>query len=358
VSTTHLKLTSYFAERQRTGQRFLADAMLDLFAERGVAASVMLRGIAGFGHGRFIRSDESLTLSEDPSVQISAIDTTATISALATDVAAMTSSGLITLESAGLLVDDPAAVSLPEGADEVKLTMHIGRNRRIDGGYAFQVICELLHRHRFAGACVLLGVDGTFRGERRRAHFFSRNVDVPLTIVAVGSPDQVRRAIPDLSALPHRPLITTERIQVCKRDGRLLSRPPALPAHDDQGRALWQQLMIHTSESTRHHGVPIHRALIRRLWESGTSGGATVLRGVWGFHGDHEPHGDRLIQFGRQVPVLTIIIDTPQGIARSFELVDELTHTHGLVSCETIPALMALDGGARRDFPDLADCRD
>jgi len=269
----------------------------------------------------------------------------------------MTSSGLITLESARLLGDNPTAVALPEGADEVKLTMHIGRNRHIDGRDAFEVICELLHGHHFAGACVLLGVDGTFRGERRRAHFFGSNRDVPLVIVAVGSSDQVRRAMPDLADLPHRPLITTERVQVCKRDGRLLSRPPVLPAHDDHGRPLWQQLVIHTSESTRHHDVPIHRALIRRLWQTGASG-ATVLRGVWGFHGTQKPHGDTLIQFGRQVPVLTVIVDTPDGIARSFELVDELTGTHGLVTCETVPASMSLRDGMGRGSLELADYPD
>ena len=190
---------------------------------------------------------------------------------------------------------------------------------------------------------------------RRRAQFFSHNLDVPLKIIAVGSTAHVQQVIPALAAMPHRPLIATERLRVCKRDGRLLARPPALPAHDDHGRALWQKLTVHTSESTRHDGVPIHRALVRRLLESGTTSGATVLRGIWGFHGDHEPHGDKLIQFGRQVPVKTIIIDTPQGIARSFEIVDELTGAHGLVTCETVPALMALDDGVRHGSIDLAD---
>ena len=82
-----LKLTAYFAERQRTGSRFLAEAILDLFAERRVTTSVMLRGISGFGHQRIIRTDESLTLSEDPSVVVAAVDSPDTIEALAEDVA-------------------------------------------------------------------------------------------------------------------------------------------------------------------------------------------------------------------------------------------------------------------------------
>ena len=146
--------------------------------------------------------------------------------------------------------------------------------------------------------------------------------------------------------MPHRPLITTERLQLCKRDGRLVAGPPVLPAHDNRGRPLWQKLVVHTSEATRHDGVPIHRALVRQLQESGATSGATVLRGVWGFHGDHEPHGDRLIQFGRQVPVMTILVDTPERIAHSFGIVHAVTGRHGLVTGETVPALLAVDGGA------------
>jgi len=354
VSASHLKLTSYFAERQRAGSQFLAESMLDLFADRGIAASVMLRGIAGFGHRGFISSDEKLTLSEDPSVTVEAIDIAAKIGDLADEVTEMTSGGLVTLQRARLLGGEPV-MSPPDGDDEIKLTMYIGRNRRIDGSPAFYTICDLLHRHHFAGVTVLLGVDGTSHGMRRRAQFFSRNLDVPLKIIAVGSTAHVQQVIPALAVMPHRPLIATERLRVCKRDGRLLAGPPALPVHDDRGRPLWQKLMVHTSESTRHDGVPIHRALVRRLSESGATTGATVLRGVWGFHGDHEPHGDKLIQFGRQVPVVTIIIDTPERIGRSFGIVDELTGMHGLVTCETVPALMALDDGVRHGSIDLAD---
>ena len=72
MSEPCLKLTSYFAERQRAvGKgnqegRFLADAMLDLFGTSNVATSVMLRGIASFGPSHELRSDVSLSLSEDP----------------------------------------------------------------------------------------------------------------------------------------------------------------------------------------------------------------------------------------------------------------------------------------------------
>ena len=84
----------------------------------------MLRGIASFGPRHVIRSDQSLTLSEDPPVAIAAVDTAATIGALVDDVVEMTPRGLITLERARLLGGD-----LPDGGDAVKLTLYLGRRR-------------------------------------------------------------------------------------------------------------------------------------------------------------------------------------------------------------------------------------
>jgi PII-like signaling protein len=48
-------------------------------------------------------------------------------------------------------------------------------------------VCDLLHRRGVAGATVLLGVDGTAHGERKRARFLGGNTDVPMMIIAVGS---------------------------------------------------------------------------------------------------------------------------------------------------------------------------
>lgn len=331
-----LKLTAYFPERARSGSRFLAESMLELFAQRQVATSVVLRGITGFGRRHIINTDQSLTLSEDPSVVVAAVDDAHIIRALTAQVAEMTPSGLITLERAQVLDDDVAAPLT--GA--VKLTVCVGRNRRADGMPAYKAVCDLFHRHRFAGVSVLLGVDGTVHGRRQRAHFVARNIDVPVMVIAVGSAGQVRGCAADLAALLGPPVATAERTLLCKRDGRLLAAVPALPEADDRGRPQWQKLMVFTSESDRHDGVPIHRALVRRLWQSGAATGATALRGIWGYHGDHEPRGDRLFQFGRQVPVLTTVIGSPASIARSFEIVDDLTASHGLVTCETVPEVL------------------
>ena len=351
--TEGLKLTGFLGERQRSGSRFTAEAILDLFAERRVTASVLLRGVSGFGARQVLRTDTSLSMSEDPPIVIGAVDTAAAIAPLADQIAALMQRGLLTIERTELLGDDTSPG--PADGDSTRFTIALGRNRHIDGVPAFAWVCDVLHRNDFDGATAYLGVDGTAHGERRRARFFSRNVDVPLEIVAIGPADRVRTVLPRLREKLHRPLFSIERVQVCKVDGNVGGPPRPVPAVDAAGRPLWQKLTVHTTEDTLHDGAPIHRALVSRLREERAVGGATVLRGVWGFHGAHRPRGDALLQFGRRVPVTTVVIDTPARIAESFDLVGEVTGRHGLITCETVPAALMLDGTTRRGGLDLAD---
>jgi PII-like signaling protein len=350
VSVDYLKLTTYFAERLRRDDRFVADTLLDLYGENALATSVVLRGIASFGPHHELRSDQSLSASEDPPIVIAAVDRADKIAPLAERAVELTTRGLVTLERARLLAPSDA----PAPPDTAKLTVYIGRQDRAKGQPAHIAVCEVLHRHGFAGAAVFLGVDGTKNGQRRRARFFSRNVDVPVMVISIGPGDRAIEAVHELETMLRQPLLTLERVQLCKRDGELLSRPAQLPPADDQGHPLWQKLMVYTSEATLHAGVPIHRAIVQELFGSQTASGATVLRGIWGFHGNHQPHGDNLIQLTRNVPVTTIIVDSPARIAASFDIIDEITDRHGLVTCELVPALVSIDGEERRGGTALA----
>lgn len=350
--SSHLKLTAYFGERARTGSRFVSDAALDLYGDARVATSILIRGIASFGPRYVERSDETLTMSEDPPVAVVAVDTADKITSLAGQVVAMMPRALVTLERAQLLT--VAAPGKPAPAGIAKLSIYVGRRHRVAGRPAHHAVCDILHRHGFSGATVFLGVDGTAHGQRRRARFFSRNDDVPVMIVAVGDGSGIPRALPEVQEVLPRALITVERAQLCKRAGYLLERPAPLPETDAAGRPLWQKLTIHTSEAAQHGGQPIHRALVHELRRSGATSGATVLRGVWGFQDDGPPHGDKMFQLARQVPVTTIVVDTPARIAAGFEIVDRLTAHHGLVSAELVPAAMIIDGARRRGGIQLA----
>jgi PII-like signaling protein len=343
-----LKLTCYFGERVRLGKRFAADVQLDLFGRHEVATSVLLRGAAGFGLKHHLRTDRLLTMSEDLPVVSVAVDGRPKIEAVAHELAGQPWNGLITLERARLLRERIGPVRLPEQLHEAtKLTIYVGRQEQVYRVPAFAAVCELLHRRGIDGATAFLGVDGTNHGERARARFFSRNVNVPMMVIAVGAGEKIAQVLPELGGLLRRPMVCLERVRVCKRDGELLQPPPPLPGQDDNGLAMWQKLMVYTSERALHHGEPVHRALVRRLRQSGARG-ATVLRGIWGFHGQQPPHGDRFWQLGRRVPVCTIIIDAPDRISTSFKVVDELTTEHGLVTCETVPALRTSVPGAPR----------
>ncbi len=340
-----LKLTSYFGERHRSGGVFAADALLELYGRHEIAASILLRGTEGFGLKHHLRTDRSLTLSEDLPLIAVAVDTRPRIEAVLAQTIQLNRTGLVTLERARLLTDTtgPVPPTDPPLVGTAKLTVYLGRQERAYRVPAFVAVCDLLHRRGVDGATALLGVDGTAHGRRERAAFFSRNAEVPMMVIAVGPGEQIGRVLPELGALLDRPLLTLERVRVCKRDGQRLATPQPQPSTDkhgtdEHGMALWQKLMVYTSEAVQHHGQPVHRAIIRRLRSAGISG-ATTQRGIWGFHGDHAPHGDRLLQLGRHVPAVTIVIDTPDRIAAAYSVIDELTSERGLVTSETIPAL-------------------
>ncbi|MDY6999992.1 MAG: DUF190 domain-containing protein, partial [Actinomycetota bacterium] len=216
-----LTLGTYFAERERRNGRFLAEEMLDLFGERGVATSIMLRGIASFGPAHVERSTQSLTLSEDPPVTITAVDTPGRILPLADEVAAMTGRGVITLERGRLV----PALGAGHHGDTVRLSLYLGRRQRVAGAPAYVAVCDVLHRLGFSSAETFLGVDGTVSGQRRKARFLSRNTDVPVMVVGVGGADQAGAAIDELRGLLTEPLFTVERIVLCKSDGKTLADP-------------------------------------------------------------------------------------------------------------------------------------
>jgi PII-like signaling protein len=360
-----LKLTSYFGERQRTADNgFAADALLDLYGRRGIATSILLRGAEGFGARQHLRTDRSESLSHDLPLTAVAVDTRSRIEDLLEPTVDLLRSGLVTLERARLLTGDLETSGPVAAADEeTKLTVYVGRQERVYRVPAFVAVCDLLHRRGIAGATALLGVDGTAHGERERAAFFSRNAGTPMMVIAVGSATQINRVLPELGGLLRQPLLTLERVRICKRDGELLCRPPlpSVPesrAAADETQPLTAQpltgqlpeavhkLMIYTSEAALHDGQPIHRAVVRRLRAAGISG-ATTTRGMWGFHGDHAPHGDRLLQLGRHVPTVTIAIDTPERIQVAFDLIEDLTAEQGLVTCEMVPVTRQKPAGAR-----------
>jgi PII-like signaling protein len=351
VSEAALKLTTYFNERAAAGERFLADAIFDLYERHALHTSVLLRGAYGFGARHGVHGDRSLTLSESLPAVSAAVDTPGRIMGALEDVLGTARHGLVTLERAQLVTaEDPW--SLAPGAD-AKLTVYGGRGIRAGGAAGYVAAIDLLRARGASAAIVLLGVDGTLHGERRRGRFFARNADVPLMLIAIGSEDVLGAAAGPLAELIDEPVMTLERVQTLRTAGDAFGAPPPVPDRDDSGLPIWQKVSVHVEEPAHVHGQPVYLELVHRLHAAGAAG-ITVLRAVRGFYGDHEPFADRALALRRRVPVLVVAIDRPANVSRWWSIVEELTARDGLVTSELVPAIHAPMNGRPPSVPPLA----
>jgi PII-like signaling protein len=341
VNEDCLKLTAYFAERERSGSLFLGEALVGICERHELQTSILMRGTEGFGRHQVLQTDRLLSLSEDLPMVLVAVDARGRVEAALPEIGAVAGHGLLTLERARLLSGRVERVALPEDLHEAtKLTVYCGRHERVGRRPAFVAIVDLLRRSGLRSATVLLGVDGTAHGARERARFFGANAQVPLMIIAVGARAQVGPLLPGLAGLMERPLMTLERVRICKADGQPLAEPRLVADADEAGLRTWVKLMVHADHDTRHAGRPLFVEIVRRLRAAG-AGGATVLQGIWGYQGDGAPMGDRLISLRRHVPTTTIVVDVPERIMDWFAIIDELTDRGGVVTSELVPAFHA-----------------
>jgi len=330
-----IKLTT-FIRGHLTKVMATGGALANLYDVGQIPASVLLRGANGTGLRQHFHSgsmpgssDDVLTVAETV-----AIGRRPEIERELDQRVTKLGSGLLTLRQARLLSEEIDPVALRDGADEAtKLTIYFSRQDVVFQVPAFEVICEVLHRRGMAGATALSGIDGTIGGLVQRQRSYSRNGAAPMMVIAIGSGAHLGLIIPELGGLLRHPVMTLEQIRICKQDGRLLSLPETRPGTDAHGRPLWQKLAVYACESAHPEGQALHRTMVRRLHDAGISG--TTLRGRWGFHAEHVPHG------GRHVPAITIVIDAPERISTAFTIIDELTGTRGLVTSETVTAVRA-----------------
>jgi PII-like signaling protein len=323
------KLTVYFGERDRTGDRFLADALIDLFERRRVPASVLARGIEGFGIKQRLQSQRLLSLSEDLPLLAATVDRPDRMAALAPEASALCGDGVITLERARMLSGRLGDVALDD--EPVKLTLWLGRHDRAGRRPAFMAVIDALQAAGVDGAAAFLGVDGTRDGVRHRARFFARNARIPLMLLAIGGGPAMAQALQAIDALVPEPLALLERVHT----GTIADVPA--------GHAL--KVMVYAPEDAQAGGHALHVELIRRLRAAGADG-ATAIRGIWGYQGrDEVPGGDRLLGLRRSVPVVTTIIDAPERAAAWYPLVEELTAGRAVVTHEIVPARRAAAPG-------------
>jgi PII-like signaling protein len=339
VISRGLKLDVYFGESARSAGRPANEMLMECFARHGLEVAALYRGIEGFGIGRRIHTERFPDISTDLPLIAEAIDTRERIEAVLADVHAIIDKGLVTIEHSLVAIgEDVRAAEFPAGAGSAgRLTIYCGRGERANGRHAYRAVVDLLRRQGATGATVLLGVDGILNGQRQRAGLLSRNVNVPMATIAVGSTDVLQRILRTLPDVLARPIVNLERIAVVKRDGDLLE---PLPLIDDSGPGdpmMWMALRVYSRQSARAGGGALYTTLTRRLREAGAAG-ITTLRGEWGFSSDEQPFGDRFGTLVSHVPTYTVLVDRPRQVAAFWPIVDEITAEHGVVTAAFVPA--------------------
>ncbi len=127
-----------------------------------------------------------------------------------------------------------------------------------------------------------------------------------------------------------RPLITLERVRVCKRDGHALAEPQGLPGTDASGLGVWQKLMVFAGEQARGRWTPVAPSADPGASPRPAPLGPPAFEGSGATTASTRPHGDSFWQLRRRVPVVTVIVDTPERTATWYALVDDLTQQTGL----------------------------
>jgi PII-like signaling protein len=108
VNEDCLKLTTYFGERDRTPDGLLGDELMAIYGEQRLQASVLLRGVEGFGRLNHLHTDRLLSLSEDLPVSVVVVDSRDRIEAFLPQLEELVTEGLVML-------------------DEVWVVRHVGR---------------------------------------------------------------------------------------------------------------------------------------------------------------------------------------------------------------------------------------
>jgi PII-like signaling protein len=94
------------------------------------------------------------------------------------------------------------------------------------------------------------------------------------------------------------------------------------------------KLAIYIGDSDRHHGKPLHLAIVELLRAEGIAG-ATVLHGIEGYGPSRHIHTSRILDLSLDLPMVIIAIDQEEKIEAVFPKVEAMVHG-GLVTVERV----------------------
>ena len=97
-----------------------------------------------------------------------------------------------------------------------------------------------------------------------------------------------------------------------------------------------KQMWIHISEKDVHDGEPLYEAIVKRF-NVEQFAGVTVTKAVEGFGSHHQIYRDRMFTLHREAPMVLIMVDTEENIAKARAILDKML-THGAVVTSDVEA--------------------
>ncbi|HEV2993817.1 MAG TPA: DUF190 domain-containing protein [Acidimicrobiia bacterium] len=104
-----------------------------------------------------------------------------------------------------------------------------------------------------------------------------------------------------------------------------------------------ERLTIFVGESDQHHHKPLYSEIVHRAHAAGLAG-ATVLRGIEGYGASDHVHTTRILSLSEDLPVVIVIVDSPEHIDAFLPELDELI-TEGLVVREHVDVVKYVGRG-------------
>jgi PII-like signaling protein len=104
-------------------------------------------------------------------------------------------------------------------------------------------------------------------------------------------------------------------------------------------------LRVFIGESDRHHGHPLHEAIVLKARELHMAG-ATVLRGPMGYGKSSRLHYTKLLRLSEDLPIVIEIVDSQEQVDKFLPVLDAMMGS-GLVTVEKVQVLQYGGGDAK-----------
>lgn len=98
-----------------------------------------------------------------------------------------------------------------------------------------------------------------------------------------------------------------------------------------------QLLRIFIGEGDKHHGRPLHEAIVQLARARGLAG-ATVLHGIMGFGAASRVHTAKILRLSEDLPIVIEIVDKPDRIAAFLPEIDPLI-PEGLLTLQPVQVI-------------------